>query len=56
MKKRDDLDDVIREETSRGKKRPLDINAIREQEERKAAVLRVFRRGTRDDLRELLNL
>ena len=54
MKKRDNLDDVIREERSRGKKRPVDIDAMREQEKRKAAVVRIFRRGTREDLRALL--
>jgi hypothetical protein len=54
VKKRDDLNDVIREESSRGKKRPLDIEAMREREERTAAVLRIFRRGTREDLRALL--
>ena len=54
VKKRDDLNDVIREESSRGKKRPVDTDAIRAQEERRAAVLRIFRRGTRDDLRALL--
>jgi len=54
MKKRDDLSDVIREESSRGKKRPVDIDAIKEQEERKTAVLSIFRHGTREDLRALL--
>ena len=54
MKKRDDLNDVIREESSRGKKRPVDIDAIREQRERTDVVLRIFRRGTREDLRALL--
>lgn len=54
MKKDDDLNDVIREESSRGKKRPVDTDAIRKQAERKAAVLQIFRRGNRDDLRALL--
>jgi hypothetical protein len=54
VRKDDDLKDVIREEGSRGKKRPIDTDAIREQAERKAAVLRIFRRGTREDLRALL--
>ena len=54
MKKDDDLNDVIREETSRGKKRPVDTDAIRRQEERREAVLRIFRRGTRAELRTLL--
>jgi len=54
LKKRDDLKDVIREESSRGKKRPLDTDAISEQAERRDAVLRIFRRGTREDLRSLL--
>ena len=54
MKKDDDLNDVIREEVSRGKKRPVDTNAVREAEDRRAAVLRIYRRGTREDLRALL--
>ena len=54
MKERDDLNDVIREESSRGKKRPLDTDAINELAERRDAVLRIFRRGTREDLRALL--
>lgn len=54
MKKRDDLNDVIREERSRGKKRPLDTDAVSTQGERRAAVLRIFRRGTREDLQALL--
>lgn len=54
MKKRDDLKDVIREESSRGQKRPIDTDAINEQAERKDAVLRILRRGTREDLRALL--
>jgi hypothetical protein len=54
VKRDDDLNDVIREERSRGKKRPVDTDAIREQEERRDAVLRIFRRGTREELRALL--
>ena len=54
MKKDEDLKDVIREEGSRGKKRPVDTDAIRKHTERKAAVLQIFRRGTREDLRALL--
>lgn len=54
MKKRDDLNDLIREERSRGKKQPVDTDAIRNQRERTDAVLRIFRRGTREDLRALL--
>ncbi len=54
MKKRDDLKDVIREEGSRGQKRPIDTDAINQQAERRDAVRRIFRRGTRDDLRALL--
>lgn len=54
MKKRDDLNDVIREESSRGRKRPINTAAINEKAERREAVLRIFRRGTRDDLRALL--
>ena len=54
VKKRDDLKDVIREETGRGKKRPVDTDAIHAQEERRAAVLHILQRGTREDLRALL--
>ena len=53
MKKDDDLNDVIREERSRGK-RPVNTDAIKNQEERRNAVLQIFRRGTREDLRSLL--
>jgi len=56
MKKRDDLDDVIREERSRGKKRPVDTEAINQQSERRDAILRILRRGTREDLRALLKV
>ena len=56
MKKDDDLNDVIREERSRGKKQPLSTDAIRNQEERKNAVLQILRRGTREDLRALLKV
>ncbi len=54
MKKRDDVNDVIREESSRGRRRPIDTDAIRVQSERNAAVLLIFRRGTREELRALL--
>jgi len=54
VKKRDDLQDVIREEGSRGKKRPIDTDAVHEQAERREAVLRILRNGTREDLRALL--
>ena len=54
MKKRDDLSDVSREESSRGRKRPINTAAINEKTSRRDAVLRIFRRGTRDDLRALL--
>ncbi|MFZ0284475.1 MAG: hypothetical protein WAL32_04545 [Terriglobales bacterium] len=56
MKKSDDLDDVIREERSRGKKRPVNTEAINQQAERRNAVLRILRRGTREDLRALLKV
>jgi hypothetical protein len=56
VKKDDDLDDVIREERSRGRKRPIDTEAINQQAERRDAVLRIFRRGTREDLRALLKV
>jgi len=56
MKKRNDLKDVIREETSRGKKRPVDTEAINQQSERMDAVLRILRRGTREDLWALLKV
>jgi hypothetical protein len=35
VKKRDDLNDVIREERSRGKKQPISTDAIKSQEERR---------------------
>jgi hypothetical protein len=54
VKKRDDLKDVIREESSRGRKRPIDTDAVSEQAERRDAVLRILRRGTREELRALL--
>jgi hypothetical protein len=55
VKKRDDdLKDVIREERSRGKKQPVDTQAINQQAERRNAVLHILRRGTREDLRALL--
>jgi hypothetical protein len=56
MKKRDDLNDVLREETSRGRKRPVNTEAINQQAERRDAVLRILRRGTRNDLRALLKV
>lgn len=54
MKKDDDLADVIREERSRGKKQPVSTDAIKKQDERRNAVLQIFQRGTREDLRALL--
>jgi hypothetical protein len=54
VKKRDDLNDVIREERSRGRKRPINTAAINEKTERTDAVLRIFRRGKREDLQALL--
>jgi hypothetical protein len=54
MKKREDLNDVMREESSRGRKRPINTAAINEKAVRRDAVLRIFRRGTREDLRALL--
>ncbi len=54
MKKDDDLKDVVREERSRGRKRPINTAAINEKAERMEAVLRIFRRGTREDLMALL--
>jgi hypothetical protein len=54
VKKRDDLKDVIREESSRGRKRPINTAAINEKAERTAAVLRILRRGKREDLQALL--
>ena len=54
VKKDDDLPDVIREEMSRGKRQPVNTDAIREQKDRQNTVLRIARRGTREDLRALL--
>jgi hypothetical protein len=53
VNKEDDLNDVIREETRRGR-RPVDTDAAKLRAERTAAVLRIFRDGTREDLRALL--
>lgn len=55
MKKRDDdLKDVIREESSRGRKRPIDMDAIRDHEGRRNEVVEIFRKGTRQELQALL--
>ena len=54
LKKRDDLNDVIREESSRGRKRPINTAAINEKAERRDAVICIFQRGTREDLQALL--
>lgn len=54
MKRDDNLNDVIREESSRGRKRPINTAAINEKAERRDEVLRILRRGTREDLRALL--
>ena len=54
VKKRDDLSDVIREEGSRGRRRPIDMDAIRGHEGRRNEVLEIFRNGTRQDLQALL--
>lgn len=56
MKKDNDLNDVIREERSRGKKQPVNTDAVKNQQERRNAVLQIFRRGTREDLRSLLKV
>ncbi len=59
MSKKDnerDLHDVLREERSRGRKQPVNTEAVREQRERAAAVLEVFRHGTEQGFRELLHL
>jgi hypothetical protein len=54
VKRDDDLNDVIREESSRGRKQPINTAAINEKAERRDAVLRTLRRGKREDLRALL--
>ncbi|MGA9757018.1 MAG: hypothetical protein WBQ51_01515, partial [Candidatus Sulfotelmatobacter sp.] len=54
MTKRGDLNDVIREESSRGRKRPIDMSAIRDHEERRNEVVEIFRNGTRQELQALL--
>jgi hypothetical protein len=54
MKKRDDLNDVIREESSRGRKRPIDMDAIRDHQGRRNEVVEIFRNGTRQELQALL--
>ena len=54
MKKRNDLNDVIREESSRGRKRPVDMDAIRDHQGRRNEVVEIFRNGTRQELQALL--
>ncbi|HTS34520.1 MAG TPA: hypothetical protein VMH04_02545 [Candidatus Solibacter sp.] len=49
----DDLDRVIREERSRGR-RPIDTDAAKAQQQRRESVLQILRRGTREDLKTLL--
>ncbi|MGB9105252.1 MAG: hypothetical protein WCC59_10860 [Terriglobales bacterium] len=51
-----DLQDVLREERSRGRKQRVDIDAERQQQEQKAAVLEVFRHGTEQQFQELMRL
>jgi hypothetical protein len=48
-----DLDDVLREERSRGRRRRVDIEGERQQKEREQAVLEVFRHGTEQQWRLL---
>ncbi len=48
-----DVLDVMREEQSRGK-RPVDIAEKKRQEEQRQMVLKIYRRGTEQQLRELL--
>ena len=54
MRNRDDLGDVIREDRSRGRKRPIDIDAVKKQESRRLAVLKILKSGTREDMQALL--
>jgi hypothetical protein len=54
MKKSDDLNDVIREEGSRGRKRPIDMDAVRVHQGRRNEVVEIFRSGTRQELQALL--
>jgi hypothetical protein len=54
VKKRNDLNDVIREESSRGSKRPVDMDAIRDHQGRRNEVVEIFRNGTRQELQALL--
>jgi hypothetical protein len=51
-----DLQDVLREERSRGRKQRVDIDAERQQQAQKAAVLEVFRHGTEQQFQELMRL
>lgn len=54
MKKDDDLNDLIREESNRGRKRPIDMDAIRDHQGRRNEVVEIFRNGTRQELQALL--
>ncbi len=55
MTERDDeLKDVLREERSRGRKRPVDTEAERKLREQRQAILEIARHGTEADLRQLL--
>ena len=51
-----DIGDLLRQERSRGRRRPVDVAAQREHREREEAVLEIFRHGTEDDLRQLLRI
>lgn len=53
--KDEDIQDVIREERSRGRK-PLDIEAARQKREREAAILKILQRRDRAALEEALRL
>lgn len=48
-----DVMDVIREEQSRGR-RPVDIAERKRQEEQRLMILKIYRRGTEQQLRQLL--
>ena len=56
MREKDrDIQDVMREEKSRGRK-PVDTDAEREAKDREAAILKVLERRDREALKEILSL
>ena len=52
---RRDVEDVLREERSRGR-RPVDTDEQHRQAEQKAAIRKIYREGNEDQLRQVLRL